>query len=71
MRFENGKDNGYKYPKEQYVHCKWCNWKCLKFYKNRKGRTVSGFKKLEFHVTYHHLHDMLREHEQMSIGKGF
>ena len=48
-----------EYPKEQYLHCRYCNWKTLKFFHDKKGKLVVGYKRLRRHVEHAHIEELM------------
>lgn len=57
----------YMHPKDKYVHCKYCDWKCLKFWKTKTGKVITGNKRLINHVMTHHF---LEFEEIENYGRG-
>lgn len=53
-----------EYKKEQFLYCRYCDWKTLKFYHDKKGKLVVGVKRLRRHVEYTHWQEIYeRENE--------
>ena len=46
--------NKFGYKETDYFHCKYCDWKTLKFYINKRGKIVDGNKRIMYHVEDHH-----------------
>ena len=43
-----------KYRYEDYFYCRFCDWKCLKWYTNKNGKRCSGQKRMSNHVEFTH-----------------
>lgn len=41
-----------------WMKCKFCDWKTVKFYTNKKGKHISGFYMLRNHVYKEHAEEM-------------
>lgn len=59
-----------RYQKNNFLKCKYCNWKCLKIKKDKKGKAirdiVKSFDLLIEHVEYKHseIYKKLKESEK-------